>query len=491
MDSLEELKQKIDQLDEYKKQVEELETAVNFERQSIEIWRTLFNKIYEYGQIMKKENVSYATKAKNALAREANMEETVNQYKGSQIELTTQITRLTETVARLTDDNAELKIDLNNAVETGQNLKKKIDDLDTMITTLNDEKKLLSIELNKASAEVARLSTYDIEVLKRQAADGGNVQELLENRLRETKEQVQQLDERNKGLSKELANSHKKVEQLQAEKRVLEGMLDGENYGARGIIWMRPVQARLMVFIGHGGQGCSSLVAGVAKGLADRGKTVVVIDCDFRAPKQHSILNVNPIIDYSIYAKLTSEMKSSLGKVLAIGLPIYEHLDKELIIAVDKTKNGQLDLLSGLVTCRSTSEISGMDFNALCVELASKYDYIIVDLGRAEGNGGIARQQQAFMSHANRKFVVTSNNMECVKSTLNRLIQARIDVDTIELVFDMIQERTDKGLDNLIRRVKRTYEIPMDKGMLGKVMPLKQNNSTIKQIVYSELGDEH
>lgn len=483
---LEELKP---QMEEYEARIQQLMTSESMERQSVEILRTLISKVHDYGQVMRKENKVYEEKAATAISHDTEQEEKIITLQAKERDLRAQIDTLSETIAQLRDENAELNIDLNNAVATGKSFKDKIDDLDGMVSRLNDEKKNLMADLNKAEAEVARLSTYDIEILKQRATDGGNVQELLEKSLRETKELLRQTDEKNKSLAKELANSSKRVEKLQAENRVLQGMLDGENYGSRGITWLRPVQARLITFIGHGGQGCSSVAAGLAQRLYEGGKSVVLVDCDFRAPKQHALFNVNPVIEFTSYSKLTAEMKTSLGKILCVGAPIYSHLDQELVIHIAENRNARLDILSGLIACRSSSEVSSIDFNALCVELATKYDYIIVDLGRSEGNGGIARQQQAFMGYANRKFIVTSNNMECVKSIASRLVQARIDIDSTELIFNMVQDKPDKGLENIIRRVKKVYTIEMDKSLIGKTVPLRSNHSVIKQIAYSELGD--
>lgn len=482
------------ELGEYEAKIKTLQTSTIAEQQISLMWRTLMTKVYQYGQIMKRENEKYSQTAKNATEKADNLQQDIVDLRQTRDELNTQINTLTLANVELRDQNDELRIDLGTAIETGTQLHAKIDELDNVISKLTNEKRELGMELNKAQAEIAKLSTYDVELLKKQATDGSNVQDILEARLRQSKEEAKNLDIKNKGLVKELATARNRIEKLLDEKRVLERLLDGETYGQQGIIWTRSVQTRLLTFIGHGGQGCSSLVAGIAKRLFDIGKNVVILDCDFRAPKMHAIFDVNPIIEYTQFPTLgQAELKTSLGKILALKEQVYQNFEKELIINIAWNKKGKtnnrLDMLSGLVALRNSSEISGMDFNSVCVELSAKYDYILVDLGRSEGSGGIARQQAAFMQNANRKFIVTNNNLECVKSVLTRLVQARIDIDSCELVFNLIQERDDKNLQSITARVKRTYFVPFNKHMAGKVTQLPVTEVAVKQIVATEVGD--
>ena len=481
-------------LTECETKIKELQTSNYAEQQISLMWRTLMQKVYQYGEIMKRENDKYAAAKKDAEEKEEKLRQDVADLQETRNDLNRQINALSNANIELRAENDELKIDLGTAIETGTQLHAKIDELDNVIAKLTDDKRQLGMELNKAQAEIAKLSTYDVELLKKQATDGSNVQEILEARLRQTKEEAKNLDVKNKGLIKELAIARNRIEKLIDEKRVLERLLDGETYGQQGIVWTRNVQARLLAFVGHGGQGCSSLISGVAKRLFSLGKNVVILDCDFRAPKLHAIFDVNPVIEYTQFPALgQTEMKTSMGKILALKEQVYQNFEKELIINVAINKKGRaenrLDMLSGLVAMRNSSEISGMDLNSVCVELATRYDYILVDLGRSEGSGGIARQQAAFMQNANRRFIVTNNNLECVKSVLTRLVQARIDIDSCEIVFNLVQEKDDKNLQTITARVKRTYFVSFNKHMAGKVQPLPDNELAIKQIVMTEVGD--
>lgn len=482
------------ELTEYEAKIKELQTSNYAEQQVSLMWRTIMQKVYQYGEIMKRENDKYAQAKKDAEDKEARLRQDVIDLQETRDDLNRQINSLSNANIELRSENDELKLDLGTAIETGTQLHAKIDELDTVIAKLTDDKRKLGMELNKAQTEIAKLSTYDVELLKKQATDGSNVQEILEARLRQTKEDAKNLDVKNKGLIKELATARNRIEKLLDEKRVLERLLDGETYGQQSIVWPRPVQARLLTFIGHGGQGCSSLISSVAKRLFSVGKNVVVLDCDFRAPKLHAIFDVNPVIEYTQFPALgQTEMKTSMGKILALKEQVYQNFDRELIINVALNKKGKhenrLDVLSGLISMRNSSEISGMDLNSVCVELATKYDYILVDLGRSEGSGGIARQQATFLQNANRRFIVTNNNLECVKSVLTRLIQARVDIDSCEIIFNLVQEKDDKSLQTITARVKRTYFVPFNKHMAGKVQALPDTELAVKQIVMTELGD--
>lgn len=491
------LKQEIDKLknietslSDYELQIKDLNTTVEAEQQVTEMLRTLIKKIYDYDKIMKKENLKYEAQTVEAESKAKDLTIQVNDLTLTNTDLTNQINNLALANADLRDKNDELTLDLNNTIAIDKQLREKISSLDDIITNLTNDKRNLSLELNKANAEVAKLSTYDVELLKKQATDSGNVQDILEMRLRQAKEETKNFDLKNKSLIKELNNARIKIEKLTSENRALELLLDGENYGTTGLIWNKRVQARMLAFVGHGGQGCSSMITGVARRLYELGKNVVVIDCDFRAPKLHAIFGVNPIIDYTQFPSLSNtELKTSLAKLLAIKEQVYTNMEKELIIDVAANKKARLDMLSGLIAARSNSEIGGLDLNTLCVELSAKYDYILVDLGRSEGTGGIARQQAVVMQNANRRFVVTNNNLECVKSVITRLIQAHINVDSIEVIFNLVHDKNNKSLETIISRVKRIYSMPFDRAMSGRVCETKSNSIVVKQIVATELGD--
>ena len=484
------LKDLQNKIDEYEARIKDLSTSEQAERAVTDMWKNIMLKVHDYGQIMKRENTKYNKTASEAEEKVKGLQESLSDERQVSTEQKIQLDKLMLLNADLRDKNEELQVDLKTAIDSGKQLKAKIDELDNIITNLTNEKRMLSMELNKANAEVAKLNTYDVEQLRRQASDVSNVQELLESKLRTIKEQLNTRESQLKQASKEIANARTKIEQLTNEKRILESLLDGETYNQTGIVWQKTVQTRLLAFIGHGGQGCTSIASAVARRLFELGKSVVVVDCDFRAPKMHAIFKVNPIIEYTRFPNLSnSELKTSLGKLLVIKDEVYNNFEQELIIPVVSNKKGRIDLLSGLIASRGTSEISGLDLNTLFVELAAKYDYIIVDLGRSEGTGGIARQQAAIMKNANRKFIVTNNNLDCVKSVISRLVQARIEIDNTEIVFNLVQEKNDANLNTFTSRVKRTYSITFDKHMAGKIKELPSTDTAVKQIVMTEMGE--
>lgn len=485
------LKKAGEQLEKLKAENAELSTIIEAERAVTKAYRQLISSIYDYGIIQQKENRRYEKEKTDAENEAIRLNRTIEKLHEDLKGKDDDIAALQETNSEQDETIKELRLDLNTAVETAKADKIKVQELDATISRLTDERNRAVLSLNQAQQELSKLNTYDINHLREMASHGGNVQELLESKLREAREAQKNVEEKNKALAKEIANVRATAEKLSTEKKVLESLLDGENISAQGIQWIYHLtQSRMLTFIGHGGQGCTSVAAAVAERLFDCGKSVVIIDADFRAPRMHALFKVSPILEFTRFTTLQSNMKTSLGKYLALGAAALQHLQDELLINIKKSKTNTLDLMSGLIEVRSNSEIAGLDFSSLCVQLAEKYDYIIVDLGRCEGMGGISRQQSAFMAEANRKFVVTSNSVDSVKSIFTRLIQARVDMNSVELIFDMLQAKSDPGIKALIDRAKRVYEIPIDKGMLAQCKSLGSSNAVIKKIVADELGTD-
>lgn len=488
------LKEEVTRLTELQKTFDDLnsqiaELSITHEQDALltSMWKTLLEGLFDYSEEIESAGAQAEQILQNAAEAAGTTQARIKELETKVNEQDEQITKLSELNAEQQETIAELHVDLNTAVEAGERLQAKNDELDNILTRLQEEKRKLSVELGEKTSEIAKLSTYDISQLRQLAKDGGNVQQILEEKMRTAKETLHSSEAKNRTLSKELANARTLIENLTREKRILEGMLDGENYGGAALTWLTPVQARIWSFIGHGGQGCTTAAHAVAQRLYELNKSVIIIDCDFRAPKQHVLCKVDPCITYTKFTNITTELRTSLGKLLTNGSAVYAEFDQEMTIVVKEDREHRLDLLSGLLSVRAASEVASLDLNTLCVHLAKRYDYIIIDLGRAEGNGGIARQQSIIMKNSNRRFIVTTNELENVKSAVNRLLQAGITIENAEFIFDLVQERPDKNLQQITKRVRQVWEIPFDKKMIGKALPMAVTGE-IRKIVAYELG---
>ena len=498
-DENDDLKTKLKALEPIQEEVERLKNKVNdinlslsMESKTTENLRQMFKKVYEYGLTKKNENLTLLSKADSAENVAALHEAEVNDLNAKITELNNKVDSYIATIARLTDERDEAKADTETAVKAANVYKDRVDALDKVVNDKEQKLRDLAIQLNAARSEAASLKTYDINELKARANEGGSVQEILEGKLAKAKQDIRELDNKFQAVSRDLASVTSKYEEAQQRLATYSRMLDGENTGNNVITWTAQVQARVLAFIGNAGQGSSTVAATVAKTLFDAGKNVVVIDCDFRMPVMHEIFNVQPMLEFTSFTTVPGELKTSLGKLLVVGMPAVTMCQKELIINVAQSKNGKakLDLLSGILSPRSPSEINNMPFNFLCAELARAYDYIIVDLGMAEGSGGISRQQCAFMTYSNRKFVVTNNALPFVKSITERLISASIDIDKTEFVLNQVQTKTDKVLGNILNRVVHYYSIDYDKSMAGRLACYKPGLPAIRDITKIELGSK-
>ncbi len=107
------------------------------------------------------------------------------------------------------------------------------------------------------------------------------------------------------------------------------------------------------------GDGKSTLAANLAISIAQAGKTVVLLDCDFRKPRVHKLFNI-PRPD--------------------LGLASVTNGQTELSTAIRHSEIDRLDLLPcGPRPANPAELLSSLKFQEVLAELRTRYDYVIVD----------------------------------------------------------------------------------------------------------------
>ncbi len=107
------------------------------------------------------------------------------------------------------------------------------------------------------------------------------------------------------------------------------------------------------------GDGKSTLAANLAISIAQAGKKVVLLDCDFRKPRVHKLFNIpNP----------------------ELGLASVTDGQADLATAIRHSDIDRLDLLPcGTRPSNPAELLSSLKFQEVLAELRSRYDYVIVD----------------------------------------------------------------------------------------------------------------
>lgn len=107
------------------------------------------------------------------------------------------------------------------------------------------------------------------------------------------------------------------------------------------------------------GDGKSTLAANLAISIAQAGKTVVLLDCDFRRPRVHKLFNIpNP----------------------ELGLASVTDGQADLATVIRHSDIDRLDLLPcGTRPTNPAELLSGPKFQEVLADLRKRYDYVIVD----------------------------------------------------------------------------------------------------------------
>ena len=421
----------------------------------VEILKSAFTKIkdisdkLEIEEKLKEEHVNKIN----------NLEKSVSEYKSKEKEQSAKIIELQEKEATI-----DKRIELANNYAEAEKAK--------LQTQINE----LTTKLNLTKQQLAQKESQYSQLVAASGMDAGGANVLVETN--------KTLENINKTLSEQLAASNSELERLkvkdnetvtslkqyQAQCKQLSDMLknvasSGAGAGAAVVnadALMKPVkyngQSQIIPVFGSGSFGITTTAMSLAYKLYMT-SNVLYIDFDIVAPKADAWFSKNPMRKLNNGMNTNDRRMSALGIFYEMGMNTFMANADYIIEKCDRTKGGGIDYLSGVYYKVDNFKLLTADYTALFNFLSTRYQYIIVDMGRL-GSSDINDQLIKIISDiAYRNVVVTPCDWFETRNFKNKLIDSKIKLNNVAWLVNMCDTT------NLDERIKSNI-MPCDFGMV-------------------------
>lgn len=420
------------------------------------------------------------------------------------------IGELSKTINDFNKVKAQLNTKINNLTEKDKNnsgiIKEQSEKIHTLEDSLEETSKRLELSSNYAESEKSQLSNsiselsaqLDVatEQLKQKeeqynklvAASGMDehgasalleTNKTLETTTRTLREQLSaakmEVDKLKKANaeSTSIANSYKSQnKQLNDTINILTqagaqggaGAIAGVNAGTL----LKPIkyqgQARIVPVFGSGSFGITTTAMSLAYKLCATSK-VLYMDFDMVTPKADAWFSKLPLCQNVPGVNSNDRRMTALGIFYEIGLQTFVTYADNILKDCEKTKGGGLDYLSGVYYRVDSMKILTSDYTTLFNFLGSRYQYIVVDLGKL-GCSDIGDQLIKVITDisVNNVAVTTYDRFE-VRNFKAKLVENKINMNNMAWLLNMCETTT---VDDKIKQILA----PSNYGLLLKDMSI-------------------
>lgn len=445
-DSLNELNNKIEKLESEKKGLEERyekeKEKVKKSSEEIKELRTSLTEVKNKGERNVKEAV------KDLEDRNKYLEERESRY----IALENENIQLKESKAKIQDEYESISV---YKVEQE--------------ASLNEAKK----ELELAKKEIDSL-TSEKEVIETQKKEAEERVSQLEIKLQEQLDDIRAVANAKTSISK-IQNENTKLKESVAYYKQLAGQ-------AGNMVCKYTGQAKIIAVIGTGSYGVSNITASIAKSLTLG--NVLVMDFDLDSPKLDKYMQKNPILDLDLQEPM---QRTSLGYYLAKGVDSTNiSLLEDIVQNVETRQVKRLDYFSGLYAPELLPKLITSDIGGLLSAYATKYDYIIIDLGKLGMSNSLTDIVVTSILRASTvPLVVTQNEVSDVRGMCLKLAHYGFALDSVYWVLNRSKTNVvNPNVSKLIKKAKKDVitldigvtgnktldRVPVPAGQLGKIL---------------------
>lgn len=445
-DSLNELNNKIEKIESEKKGLEE-----RYEKEK--------DRVKKSSEEIKELRVSL-TEAKNI--GERNVREAVKELEDRNKYLEERESRYTD----LENENIQLKeskAKIQNDYESISVYKVEQE------ASLNEAKK----ELELAKKEIDSLAS-EKEVIETQKKEAEERVSQLEIKLQEQLDDIRAVANAKTSISK-IQNENTKLKESVAYYKQLAGQ-------AGNMVCKYTGQAKIIAVIGTGSYGVSNITASIAKSLTLG--NVLVMDFDLDSPKLDKYMQKNPILDLDLQEPM---QRTSLGYYLAKGVDSTNiSLLEDIVQNVETRQVKRLDYFSGLYAPELLPKLITSDIGGLLTAYATKYDYIIIDLGKLGMSNSLTDIVVTSILRASTvPLVVTQNEVSDVRGMCLKLAHYGFALDSVYWVLNRSKTNVvNPNVSKLIKKAKKDVitldigvtgnktldRVPVPNGQLGKIL---------------------
>lgn len=445
-DSLNELNNKLERIESEKKWLEE-----RYEKEK--------DRVKKSSEEIKELRVSL-TEAKNI--GERNVREAVKELEDRNKYLEERESRYTD----LENENIQLKeskAKIQNDYESISVYKVEQE------ASLNEAKK----ELELAKKEIDSLAS-EKEVIETQKKEAEERVSQLEIKLQEQLDDIRAVANAKTSISK-IQNENTKLKESVAYYKQLAGQ-------AGNMVCKYTGQAKIIAVIGTGSYGVSNITASIAKSLTLG--NVLVMDFDLDSPKLDKYMQKNPILDLDLQEPM---QRTSLGYYLAKGVDSTNiSLLEDIVQNVETRQVKRLDYFSGLYAPELLPKLITSDIGGLLTAYATKYDYIIIDLGKLGMSNSLTDIVVTSILRASTvPLVVTQNEVSDVRGMCLKLAHYGFALDSVYWVLNRSKTNVvNPNVSKLIKKAKKDVitldigvtgnktldRVPVPNGQLGKIL---------------------
>lgn len=445
-DSLNELNNKLERIESEKKWLEE-----RYEKEK--------DRVKKSSEEIKELRVSL-TEAKNI--GERNVREAVKELEDRNKYLEERESRYTD----LENENIQLKeskAKIQNDYESISVYKVEQE------ASLNEAKK----ELELAKKEIDSLAS-EKEVIETQKKEAEERVSQLEIKLQEQLDDIRAVANAKTSISK-IQNENTKLKESVAYYKQLAGQ-------AGNMVCKYTGQAKIIAVIGTGSYGVSNITASIAKSLTLG--NVLVMDFDLDSPKLDKYMQKNPILELDLQEPM---QRTSLGYYLAKGVDSTNtSILEDIVQNVETRQVKRLDYFSGLYAPELLPKLITSDIGGLLTAYATKYDYIIIDLGKLGMSNSLTDIVVTSILRASTvPLVVTQNEVSDVRGMCLKLAHYGFALDSVYWVLNRSKTNVvNPNVSKLIKKAKKDVitldigvtgnktldRVPVPNGQLGKIL---------------------
>lgn len=445
-DSLNELNNKLERIESEKKGLEE-----RYEKEK--------DRVKKSSEEIKELRVSL-TEAKNI--GERNVREAVKELEDRNKYLEERESRYTD----LENENIQLKeskAKIQNDYESISVYKVEQE------ASLNEAKK----ELELAKKEIDSLAS-EKEVIETQKKEAEERVSQLEIKLQEQLDDIRAVANAKTSISK-IQNENTKLKESVAYYKQLAGQ-------AGNMVCKYTGQAKIIAVIGTGSYGVSNITASIAKSLTLG--NVLVMDFDLDSPKLDKYMQKNPILELDLQEPM---QRTSLGYYLAKGVDSTNtSILEDIVQNVETRQVKRLDYFSGLYAPELLPKLITSDIGGLLTAYATKYDYIIIDLGKLGMSNSLTDIVVTSILRASTvPLVVTQNEVSDVRGMCLKLAHYGFALDSVYWVLNRSKTNVvNPNVSKLIKKAKKDVitldigvtgnktldRVPVPNGQLGKIL---------------------
>lgn len=287
--------------------------------------------------------------------------------------------------------------------------------------------------INKTLREQLATATKEVTTLKARDTE-------LQKSVTTYKNQCKQLNDTLKEMAKDGIGSEKAIASLNA--------INNKATTINKIMYNG--KAQIIPVFGSGSFGITTMAMSLSYKLGATSK-VLYLDFDLVAPKADAWFSKLPLCQHVPGINVNDRKMTGLGIFFEKGIQTFMTYFDNIVNECDRTKGGGIDYISGVYYKVDSNKLASADYTTFFNFLSSKYNYIVVDLGRL-GSSDINDQLIKVISDiSNKNVVITTSDRFEVRNFKMKITENQLRIQNIAWMLNMceatsVDERVKKAV---------------------------------------------